>query len=268
MALSPEQCEPRVMLKVLAGSHIHGLNIETSDRDEESIIIEPIEEAWRLGMPFEECIRESPERDVKYVSLRKWVRLALGGNPNFLLPLFAPQGSIISMTSLGGHLREMRDKFLSKQSIKAHLGYLNNQRNRMLKAESNDGRGKPRQDLTEKFGYDTKFAMHLLRLGLQGLELATTGVITLPLPAHQRDTLLKVRAGEYSLEWVLKQAEEIEADMKTAFDSSSLPEHPASEEVERWMQRVYLGMWSADRRVADVIEMEGWFPALKAANKS
>lgn len=254
MALSPELCERHTILKVLAGSHIHGLNVEGSDRDEEAIVIEPIDVAWRIGMPWEETIRESDTIDIKYVSLRKWTRLALGGNPNFLLPLFAPQSAIISMTSLGGQLREMRDKLLSKQSIKSHLGYLNNQRNRLLKAESNDGRGKPRQDLTAQFGYDTKFAMHLLRLGMQGLELATYGKITLPMAEYDRNYLLRVRRGVYTLNTVLDFAANLELSMKAAFDTSLLPEWPATEEVERWMQARYIGVWSAQRSARQSIE--------------
>jgi hypothetical protein len=33
-------------------------------------------------------------------------------------------------------------------------------------------------------GYDTKYAMHVLRLGLQGVELLTTGRFTLPVPCR------------------------------------------------------------------------------------
>lgn len=39
-----------------------------------------------------------------------------------------------------------------------------------------------RPELVAEHGYDTKFAMHALRLGAQGVELLTTGRITLPVP--------------------------------------------------------------------------------------
>ena len=41
-------------------------------------------------------------------------------------------------------------------------------------------------ELVAVHGYDTKYAMHALRLGLQGIELLTTGRITLPVPEPDR----------------------------------------------------------------------------------
>lgn len=158
MALTPEQCESRVILKVLAGSHIHGLNVETSDRDEEAIVVEPLSEAWGLGKPWEDTVQESPERDVKYFSLRKWCRMAANGNPNFLLMLFAPTSHILKFNALGQQLREMKEMFISKQAIKSHLGYMQGQRTRMVNHQrefgSGGGHGLPRFELIEKYGYD------------------------------------------------------------------------------------------------------------------
>jgi predicted nucleotidyltransferase len=240
-----EQAEKAIILKILAGSHIHGLNVETSDRDEEAIIIEPIELAFGLHKPFEELIRESPECDVKYVSLRKWCQLALKGNPNFLLALFAPQSHIIKADSRGSVLRSLRHQFISKQAIKSHLGYMKGQRERMLKAESNDGRGKPRQDLTEQFGYDTKFAMHLIRLGFQGVQLAASGRIDLPIPEDDRQFMLRIRRGEITLEQVLRSADEMERTMKACFDQSKLPDQPNYAAVESWMLDTYMRTWGS-----------------------
>lgn len=252
--LTIEEAEKRTILKVLVGSHIHGLNVPTSDRDEEAIIIEPISEAFGLGKGFEELIRESPECDVKYVSLRKWCQLALKGNPNFLLPLFAPASHIIRCDARGTALRDLREAFLSKQAIKAHLGYMQGQRHRM-QTGSHGGRGQPRMNLIDEFGYDTKYGMHLLRLGLQGLELATMGTITLPMPDRDRAWLLRVRAGKYYLADVLAWAEDIETRMKEAFfDGDRLPEHPDRNRVEEWMLLMYNRAWSADRKSLDMHE--------------
>jgi len=43
-----------------------------------------------------------------------------------------------------------------------------------------------RPGLVAIHGYDTKYAMHALRLGLQGIELRTTCRITLPTPEPDR----------------------------------------------------------------------------------
>lgn len=259
--MTPEQIESRVIIKILAGSHIHGLNVPESDRDEEAIVIEPLDEAWRLGKPWEDLVIETPELDVKYFSLRKWVMMACNGNPNSLLPLFAPDSHVIHWNALGTQLVEMREHFISKQAIKSHLGYMQGQRTSMLNQIACHGEvgksgdhGRPRHDLCEKYGYDTKFAMHLLRLAIQGLELASSGRITLPMVDGDRETLLEVRRGEMSLKEVLGWAEFLEGQMKAAFDSSSLPDKPNVAIIEEWMQRIYLRRWSADRAIADRVE--------------
>lgn len=284
MPLTLEQCKSRSILRVLAGSHIHGLNVPSkgcydhglvpcdkctgeksavigSDRDEEAIVVEPLSEAWHLGKPWEDFVKESPELDTKFFSLRKWCSMAVRGNPNFLLMLFAPESHVLSCNALGAQLREMREAFISKQAIKSHLGYMQGQRTRMLnqiacheEVGKNGGHGKPRHDLCEKYGYDTKFAMHLLRLGCQGAELATSGRITLPMVDTARHALLDVRAGKLSLSQVLEWADDLEGRMKTAFDTCSLPDQPNIPVVEEWMQRVYIRAWSADRKMQDILE--------------
>jgi uncharacterized protein len=255
--MTEQEAEREVIIKILAGSHIHGINVETSDRDEEAVIIEPLKEAFGLEKPFEELIRESPERDIKYVSLRKWCSLALKGNPNFLLTLFAPKESIIKEDSRGGKLREMAPHFLSRQAIKSHLGYLKGQRHRMLSG-SNGGRGKPRQDKIDQFGFDTKYAMHLIRLAWQGWELASIGRINLPVQEPMRSYLLNVRHGRVGLDDVLTMADQLEADMKSEFDgpNCSLPVEPNYAEVEKFMLLMYMRKWSADRSIEDAREDE------------
>lgn len=268
MALTPEQCEQRTILKILAGSHVHGLNIETSDEDHEAIVIEPLSEAVGLGLPWEdtERIRQADgQPDVKYFSLRKWCRMASRGNPNFLLMLFAPTSHILKSDARGGQLRDLREIFLSKQSIKSHLGYMQGQRSRLINHQATfgggGGRGKPRFELIEKYGYDTKFGMHLLRLGLQGVELARHGRVTLPMQDLDREMLLSIRRGEQALSFVLDWANTLEAEMKAVLDSSTLPDEPNYAEIEAWMQKVYIRAWSADRAMQDRIEDMATFAA-------
>jgi predicted nucleotidyltransferase len=283
-----KQAEQHTILKILAGSHIHGLAIPTSDRDEEAIVVEPLEDAMGFRGPFEElirekvldvCVRKAPlsmelcvqgtkdcvddhtkPKDVKYVSLRKWCRLALKGNPNFLLALFAPQESILSIIATGGQLRELAPAFISKRAIGSHLGYLQGQRHRMLSG-SNGGRGKPRQDKIDEFGFDTKYAMHLIRLALQGVELTQTGKLTLPIAEPNRSYLLAIRGGEVPLKDVLSLADELEAQMKRAFDTCSLPEEPDYKTVQEFMLNVYIRKWSAAKAHQDILADAARFEA-------
>jgi hypothetical protein len=76
---------------------------------------------------------------------------------------------------------------------------------------SSSGAHTNRPELVATHGYDTKYAMHALRLGLQGVELLTTGRITLPVPEPDRAYLRSVRRGERSLAEVLDAIADAEA---------------------------------------------------------
>src|SRR5215475_11657084 len=52
-----------------------------------------------------------------------------------------------------------------------------------------------RPELVAVHGYDPKDAMHALRLGLQGIELLTTGRTTLPVPNRAAATCARSAAG-------------------------------------------------------------------------
>ena len=102
-----------------------------------------------------------------------------------------------------------------------------------------------RPELEAKYGYDTKYAMHVIRLGLQGVELLQTGRLTLPLPDYERSLLLDIRGGKPSLQDVLTMAGELEAKIKDLMDNSPLPEKPDYAGVEKWMLDIYLNHWKA-----------------------
>jgi hypothetical protein len=61
--------------------------------------------------------------------------------------------------------------------------------------------------------FDTKYAMHMLRLGFQGVELLTTGRLSLPMREPARSFLLDVRRGKVSEQECLTRAGELEKDL-------------------------------------------------------
>ena len=115
--------------------------------------------------------------DVIVYSARKWARLALAGNPTVLLVLFVPDVEVVYRDTVGAELVANADRFVSRLAADRFLGYLHAQRAAMVGAVSAHTN---RPELVAEHGYDTKHAMHALRLGLQGVELLSTGRITLP----------------------------------------------------------------------------------------
>lgn len=167
--------------------------------------------------------------------------VALKGNPTVMLPLFAPEESLIVVTPLGEELRELRSAFLSQQTVERFLGYMQSQHERMLGQFKRNVPSRP--ELIERYGWDVKYGSHALRLAYQGLEIASTGVLTLPLPTGQRERVLSVKRGEVPRDEVSAEIAVLEAKVRGLLDEGSTP-LPATADYE------VIGEWavSAQRR--------------------
>jgi hypothetical protein len=239
-----DQVETHQILRVVTGSHAYGLNVPTSDRDEKAVVIEPICEVAGLAEPWGgKVYSQAGTEDFEVYGLRKYLRLALKGNPTVTEMLFIQDGI---RDGRGRQMQELYPLIVSKQAGAAYLGYMNQQRKHMVGERGNGGHGKARPDLVEKFGYDTKFAMHMLRLGLQGIELLSHGRLTLPLTGQDRNYLLGVRGGAESKDRCLAHAEELEQRLKELIKTSSVRESPDREAMEQWMLDVYSASWLGD----------------------
>jgi hypothetical protein len=190
------------ILRTVVGSGLHGIAIEgTDDHDEMGVYVAPAYVVLGVQDYRDDYIwRTQPEGgrsgpgdvDLVVYSLRKYLRLAMKGNPTALLPLFAPEESVIISTDFGDELRSNRDWFLSNQAIERFLGYMHSQHERML-GQGKQNRVPNRPELIEKYGWDVKYGSHALRLAHQGLEIALNGTLTLPLPSRERSRTSRIR---------------------------------------------------------------------------
>jgi hypothetical protein len=190
------------ILRGVVGSTAHGTAIDgQDDRDEMGIFIEPPENVCGLTPCEHYFYRDKPEGvrsgpgdlDLTLYSLRKFCRLAAGGNPSVAILLWLP--AHIIKAPLGAGLIGMREAFVSKASGARFLGYLVAQKQKM-KGERAHTVSRP--ELVAKYGYDTKFAMHALRLGYEGIGLLTHRRLTLPVAEPNLSTLRAVRSGRIS----------------------------------------------------------------------
>ena len=97
--------------------------------------------------------------DVAIYSTIRTFRLAAENNPNILDMLWVPDNCITHIDGVGHHIRRNRKLFLHKGSLHRFLGYAHQQMKRLKTSN--------RVELIEKYGYDTKFAYHIVRLSLQ-----------------------------------------------------------------------------------------------------
>lgn len=135
---------------------------------------------------------------------------------------------------------------MSKRSVHRFLGYLTAQHQRMI----GGGRRSAvpyRPELIEAYGYDTKYASHALRLAYQGLEIASKGTLTLPLPDAQREDVLRVKRGEVSRENVSSQILMVQHEIEHQLTRSILPEQPDWENIGAFSVQAHLDHWRAQR---------------------
>lgn len=239
----------REVFRCQVGSGIHGVTISGyDDRDEMGMCIERPEYVIGLSR-FEQYIyRTQPEGhrsgygdlDLVVYSLRKWTRLALAGNPTVLM-LFVPADEVVIDTDVARGMRAHPDRFLSRQTADRFIGYMVAQREQMLGLRGKKHTNRP--ELVAVHGFDTKFAYHMVRLGLQGVELLTTGRITLPMPEPDRTWLRELREGKHTMTEALSRAVELENELRRLRNSSGLPEKPDYERANKWLIDTYRREW-------------------------
>lgn len=161
----------------------------------------------------------------------------------FFLELFEKDDS-----SRKKFLVEFKEKdlpFLSFKGATVTIGDLNCQAHWELKKtqktiqERLDRVGN-RKELITKYGYDTKFASHLIRLLLEGIELLETGRIEFPL--KHKENILWIKNGECSIKEVLDLADGLEHQIDEALKNSKLPEKPRFNEINE-MQKTIVKTW-------------------------
>lgn len=248
--IEQEIAEKFEILRMPTGSVAYGTAIDgKADRDEMGICVPPPEYVigletfdQRIHKTAKEGERSGPvDLDLTIFSLRKFVSLALKGNPTVLELLFVPHAESIVTSSFGLDLLNRRDMFLSRTAGRRYLGYLRSQLNQLT--DSGKGKHTNRPELVEKFGIDTKFAYHAIRLGMQGAELLETGYITLPMEEPWRNWLIDLRQGRYDRQTAVDMARSFERKLAALIDISDLPEKANRGRANRWMIETHQRMW-------------------------
>jgi len=93
-----------------------------------------------------------------------------------------------------------------------------------------------RTGLMDKYGYDVKFGSHLVRLMLEGIELLKTGRLTFPL--KDRELLTDIKLGKYKMFEILQMSEELEKEVESLAEKSSLPSRPRYAEVQELTKKM------------------------------
>jgi predicted nucleotidyltransferase len=85
-------------------------------------------------------------------------------------------------------------------------------------------RNPARATLEAKFGYDTKCAMHLIRLMKMCKEILVSGKVVVK--RHDRDELLAIRSGTWTYDEIVEYAETLDIECEELYKTSSLRKEP------------------------------------------
>ena len=173
-----------IIMMFIGGSHLHGVKLDgTDDMDVYGVFLERPESIIGLDK-MEHFVTSTAKQgdkngpndtDIIMYSLRKWIRLAISGNPTALQFLFATPAFNTPVWNL---IAWERHRMISADHAKKYLGYARSQLDRLLGIRGQKNVKRP--ELEGIHGYDTKYASCVVRILVEGVELITTGRISFP----------------------------------------------------------------------------------------
>lgn len=218
----------------LVGSRGYGVHFPDSDWDRMGICIEPIESVLGLGT-FEQHQPEEKDGQTTIYGLKKFLRLILKGTPNATELLWTP--TTVRTEPYTSELMGLRSKLVSKKTLKCYAAYMQGQINKLKSGRGRLGENRP--ELIAKHGYDTKFAYHIIRLGLMGQVLGQTGRLYMPLDPYHTEIVMNIREGRWNLDRLHKSAEAMRNGIEHYIQNSNLPDEGDWKRAEDWLISVY-----------------------------
>jgi predicted nucleotidyltransferase len=219
------------------GSFAYGISGSTSDCDVIGLCLPPLEYVFPHTAGYIPGFGPEPpafrtfqqhhikdkndekEYDVAIYNLVEFFELAANNNPNLIDILFLPDRCITHSDNIGKLVRQNRKLFLTRGAFHRFIGYAYAQLKLM-------GRGKPKEsrlELVEKYGYDTKFGSHLVRLALECEQILTEHDLNIE---RNSEILKSIRRGEWSLEQVKSWFREKELHLNGLYTTSTLRYSP------------------------------------------
>lgn len=166
------------------------------------------------------------EFDFSVYGITKFFRLCANGNPNMIDSLFVPDRCIIHMSPIGKLIRDNRELFLSKKCWHSFKGYAYSQLHKMDIKKPNPK--SKRYESIMKYGYDVKFAYHIVRLLDEIEQILTLEDLDLE---RSREQMKSVRRGEWTKEEIKEYFKDRESDLEKVHLESDLPYKIREEEI-------------------------------------
>lgn len=236
----PEWLPTSVNYLTMMGSHSYGTNTPDSDFDLYGFCIPPkmyifptnygyipgfSKDIPRFDNWDQNVVVDGKEYDFNVFSIVKYFRLLTDNNPNIIDSLFTRREDVWHCTEIGNMIRDNRKIFLHKGSYHKYKGYAFSQMHKIRSLTRHDSK---RKDLIEKYGYDTKFGAHCVRLLLQIQQILIENDLDLK---RNSDILKSIRNGDWKLEDLEKWFFSKERDLESVYANSKLPAYPDEKKI-------------------------------------
>lgn len=230
----------------IMGSVAYGVSGDTSDMDIYGFCIPPKDmvfphlkgEILGFGTPdnrFEQFQQHhiiekdhGKEYDFNIYSIVKYFQLVMENNPNMIDSIYTASDCVIKATEIANHVRDNRKLFLQKRCWHSFKGYAYQQMHKM-KSKNPDPNSK-RYELIKKFGFDVKFAYHVVRLLNEVEQIMVEHDLDLK---RNNEQLKEIRRGE----WTMQQIEDYfrfkEKSLEEVYTKSTLPHKPDERVIKK-----------------------------------
>lgn len=242
----PSYVYRQLQYETIMGSFAYGVSSDTSDIDiygfcipNKSIIFPHTTGKYVFGFDdsvpgnFKQWqehhikdISAKKEYDITIYNITRYFILCANGNPNMIDSLFTPIKCITLSTRVGEWTRTNRKLFLSKKCWHTFKGYAYSQLHKM---DTKNPEGK-RKATVEKYGYDVKFAYHVVRLLNEIEQILSEGDLDLE---RNREQLKDIRRGKWKVSEIREYFQTKEKDLESLCIKSDLPHNPQFEKIRK-----------------------------------
>lgn len=241
----PSFLRTNVMYETLMGSTAYGVATDASDQDVTGFCIPPKRDLFPhlageiagFGTPgkrfeqFQDAHIQDPDRadqewDLSIYSITRYLTLCMECNPNMIDSLFTPQDCVVHMTRVGSMVRDQRRLFLHKGCWQRFKGYAMSTMHKM-RTKSPIGN---RRKLVEQFGFDVKYAYHVVRLLDECEQILREGDLDL---RRSCEHLRAIRQGNVSEQEIQRWAADKEQELERLYHRTRLPETADEERIRR-----------------------------------
>lgn len=247
--ISPPKWLPNnTVLLTVTGSQAYGVSTDSSDVDIYGVCIPPkglifphldgeilgFGKQIKIFETYHEAHINYNEKqyDLSIYSIVKYFHLCMENNPNMLDSLFVPDNCVIHSSTVGNMIRDNRKIFLHKGSYHKHRGYAYAQISK-IKNKVNSTNPK-RAESIEKYGFDVKFAYHIVRLMLECEQILSTHDLDLQ---RDNEVLKSIRRGEWSLERIEEWFNNKEHTLDELYVKSTLQNVPDEASIKRLLMQ-------------------------------